>query len=33
MRIRLQPGFFDVYERTVKLTKMGDPLSLLNMVY
>ena len=30
MRIRLQPGFFDVHERTAKLTEMGDPLVGLN---
>ena len=29
MPIRLQPGFFDIYERTVKLTQMGDPLVTL----
>ncbi|MGO9737156.1 MAG: IS5 family transposase [Desulfomonilaceae bacterium] len=26
MSIRLQPGFFDIHERTAKLTEMGDPL-------
>jgi len=26
MPIRLQPGFFDIHERTAKLTEMGDPL-------
>ena len=26
MPIRLQPGFFDIHERTGKLTEMGDPL-------
>ena len=26
MPIRLQPGFFDIQERTTKLTEMGDPL-------
>ncbi len=26
MSIRLQPGFFDIDERTAKLTEMGDPL-------
>jgi transposase, IS5 family len=26
MPIRLQPGFFDIDERTAKLTEMGDPL-------
>jgi len=26
MLIRLQPGFFDIHERTAKLTEMGDPL-------
>ena len=30
MPIRLQPGFFDIHERTVKLTEMGDPLVALN---
>jgi len=29
MPIRLQPGFFDICERTVKLTEMGDPLVTL----
>jgi len=24
--IRLQPGFFDIHERTAKLTELGDPL-------
>jgi len=26
----MQPGFFDVVERTEKLTQMGDPLVRLN---
>ena len=26
MPIRFQPGFFDIHERTAKLTEMGDPL-------
>ena len=26
MPIRLQPSFFDIHERTAKLTEMGDPL-------
>jgi hypothetical protein len=30
MPIRLQPGFFDIHERTGKLTEMGDPLVGLN---
>ena len=30
MPIRFQPIFFDVYERTAKLTEMGDPLVELN---
>jgi len=30
MSIRLQPGFFDIHERTAKLTEMGDPLVGLN---
>jgi len=30
MPIRLQPGFFDINERTAKLTGMGDPLVGLN---
>ena len=30
MLIRLQPSFFDVHERTAKLTEMGDPLVGLN---
>lgn len=30
MPIRLQPSFFDVQERTAKLTEMGDPLVGLN---
>jgi IS5 family transposase len=30
MSIRLQPSFFDVHERTAKLTEMGDPLVELN---
>ncbi len=30
MPIRLQPSFFDVHERTAKLTEMGDPLVELN---
>ena len=30
MPIRLQPGFFDIHERTAKLTEMGDPLVGLN---
>jgi IS5 family transposase len=30
MPIRLQPSFFDVHERTAKLTEMGDPLVGLN---
>ena len=30
MPIRLQPGFFDINERTAKLTEMGDPLIGLN---
>ena len=25
-----QPGFFDIQERTAKLTQMGDPLIALN---
>jgi len=29
MPIRLQPGFFDIHERTAKLTEMGDPLVVL----
>jgi hypothetical protein len=29
MPIRLQPGFFDIQERTTKLTEMGDPLVAL----
>ena len=29
MPIRLQPGFFDINERTAKLTEMGDPLVAL----
>ncbi len=29
MPIRLQPGFFDIYERSVKLTEIGDPLVAL----
>jgi hypothetical protein len=29
MPIRLQPSFFDIYERTVKQTEMGDPLVTL----
>jgi hypothetical protein len=27
---RRQPGLFDVEEREVQLTKMGDPLATLN---
>ena len=27
---RFQPGFFDIHERTAKLTEMGDPLVGLN---
>jgi hypothetical protein len=30
MPIRLQPGFFDIHERTGKLTEIGDPLVGLN---
>jgi IS5 family transposase len=30
MRIRLQPSFLDVHERSAKLTEMGDPLVGLN---
>jgi hypothetical protein len=30
MRKVKQPGFFDIAERTNKLTKMGDPLVGLN---
>ena len=31
MRLRnKQPGFFDIQERTAKLTQMGDPLITLN---
>lgn len=30
MPIRFQPSFFDVNERTAKLTEMGDPLVGLN---
>ena len=30
MAIRFQPSFFDVHERSVKLTEMGDPLVELN---
>ena len=29
MPIRYQPGFFDIHERTAKLTEMGDPLVAL----
>ena len=29
MPIRHQPGFFDIHERTAKLTEMGDPLVAL----
>jgi hypothetical protein len=29
MPIRHQPGFFDINERTTKLTEMGDPLVAL----
>jgi transposase len=29
MPIRFQPGFFDIHERTAKLTEMGDPLVAL----
>src|SRR5450830_1821640 len=30
MPVRFQPSFFDVHERTAKLTEMGDPLVGLN---
>ena len=30
MKIKKTPGFFDIYERTEKLTRMGDPLVGLN---
>ena len=30
MSIRLQPSFFDIHERSAKLTEMGDPLVGLN---
>ena len=30
MPIRLQPSFFDIHERSAKLTQMGDPLVGLN---
>src|SRR5664279_3055029 len=30
MPIRFQPSFFDVHERSAKLTEMGDPLVDLN---
>jgi transposase, IS5 family len=30
MPIRLQPSFFDIHERSAKLTEMGDPLVGLN---
>ncbi len=30
MKHKRQPGFFDITERTGKLTKMGDPLVGLN---
>ena len=30
MKKRTQPGFFDIAERTAKLTEMGDPLTGLN---
>jgi hypothetical protein len=26
IKIRIQRGFFDIHERTAKLTEMGDPL-------
>ena len=30
MKRKIQPGFFDIAERTAKLTRMGDPLVGLN---
>lgn len=30
MKRKSQPGFFDIAERTAKLTQMGDPLVGLN---
>ncbi len=30
MKRKRQPGFFDIAERTAKLTQMGDPLVGLN---
>ena len=30
MKHKRQPGFFDITERTAKLTAMGDPLVGLN---
>ena len=30
MKRQKQPGFFDIAERTAKLTQMGDPLVGLN---
>ncbi len=30
MAIGVQTGFFDIYERTSRLTEMGDPLVALN---
>ena len=30
MKHKRHPGFFDIAERTVKLTEMGDPLVRLN---
>ena len=31
MKRQKQPGFFDMMERTAKLTQMGDPLVGLNL--